>query len=432
MHGRCNSSSTLHGLILLGAVAGFVPGSPEGALKDWITSQGGFVAEHVQAEARDGLRGLFVTRDVAKGELLVSVPKSCLICVEDDPQWGLSPRELLTARLVGAVSRGEGTEYVSTLPKEQPLLCDFTDQELDMLQSSHIVDKARGMRPFLHESNKKILPFVTADLETVDWAERMVRSRAMLFERGWIYDQSNSAIPLGPIMAMVPLVDLANHRTRPIEEMEASEYIEPVALTRDETAVNLVAPVDLAAGTEITFPYRNDGNSKLLQDYGFAELIDQDVQLSFESLCLDSLEIGSPLLLGSEAEDKDAIATLCQQLHTRTGGSNSDVDERVVCETLRDCCRKQLQSMASSEQEDREALADLDAGRCNAPTTCTDIGRWRSILAFRIGQKAHLAKLDGVLSDLLTREGGDGDSVAVLTALRAMKGDHGTRSGLKI
>ena len=64
-----------------------------------------------------------VTQPVSAGELLVSVPRACVISAEEDPQWGLSLRELLTARLCGALSRGECEAYTQSLPQAEPLLC---------------------------------------------------------------------------------------------------------------------------------------------------------------------------------------------------------------------------------------------------------------------------------------------------------------------
>ena len=112
------------GALILGVhAASFTPNTPEHALARWVTSQGGFVGS-VAAETRGGLRGLYVTRPVSAGELLVSVPRACVISAEEEPQWGLSLRELLTARLCGALSRGECEPYTQSLPEEEPLLCE--------------------------------------------------------------------------------------------------------------------------------------------------------------------------------------------------------------------------------------------------------------------------------------------------------------------
>ena len=123
------------GALILGVHApSFTPNTPEHALARWVTSQGGFVGS-VAAETRGGLRGLYVTRPVSAGELLVSVPRACVISAEEDPQWGLSLRELATARLVGSLTRGEHAPYIATLPSDEPLLCDWSDAELAELQA---------------------------------------------------------------------------------------------------------------------------------------------------------------------------------------------------------------------------------------------------------------------------------------------------------
>ena len=118
------------GALILGVHApSFTPNTPEHALARWVTSQGGFVGS-VAAETRGGLRGLYVTRPVSAGELLVSVPRACVISAEEDPQWGLSLRELLTARLCGALSRGECEPYTRSLPEAEPLLCERSEASL--------------------------------------------------------------------------------------------------------------------------------------------------------------------------------------------------------------------------------------------------------------------------------------------------------------
>ena len=150
------------------------------ALARWVESEGGFVGD-VACGERDGVRGLYATKDVPKGTLLLSVPEACCIAADEDPQWGLSLRELATARLVGSLSRGERKVYMRTCcPKRRALLVDWSDAELAELQSPRLAEVARGpMAPFLDESVARVLPFVQGTEADVRWAERMVRSRAL-------------------------------------------------------------------------------------------------------------------------------------------------------------------------------------------------------------------------------------------------------------
>ena len=162
----------------------FTPGSREHALARWVESEGGFVGD-VACGERDGVRGLYATKDVPKGTLLLSVPEACCISADEDPQWGLSLRELTTARLVGSLSRGERKVYTDVLPEDVPLLVDWSHAELAELQSPRLAEVARGMAPFLDESVARVLPFVQGTEADVRWAERMVRSRAILCESGF-------------------------------------------------------------------------------------------------------------------------------------------------------------------------------------------------------------------------------------------------------
>ena len=228
----------LGAVVLSFSALAFTPSTPEHALARWVTSQGGFVGS-VAAETRGGLRGLYVTEPVGAGELLVSVPRACCISSTEDPQFGLSLRELLTARLCGALSRGEYEPYTQTLPEAEPLLCDWSEVELEQLQSPWLADLARGMPRFLAESNARVQPFVQAEPPTALWAERMVRSRALLFERSGY----------APTMSLVPIIDLANHHTPPRRAAGSAAAVAPVS--DDADAITLCAPTDLAAGEQV-------------------------------------------------------------------------------------------------------------------------------------------------------------------------------------
>ena len=127
------------------AVPAFSPGTPEHALATWVRREGGFVGKVRVETTRDGLRGLFVTEPVRAGELLVSVPPGCIVSADEDPQWGLSLRELLTARLVGARTRGQCQPYLDSLPTLDgaPLLCDWSDEASEMAQHRSEITRDR-------------------------------------------------------------------------------------------------------------------------------------------------------------------------------------------------------------------------------------------------------------------------------------------------
>ena len=345
MHG-VPSAARLVLAAVLGA-HGFAPGSREHALKRWVESEGGFVGD-VAAEVRDGLRGLYATKDVPKGTLLLGIPEACCIAADEDPQWGLSLRELCVARLVGSLSRGERAEYTETLPNEEPLLCDWSDAELDELQCPRLVDMAKGMLPFLAEINGRVLPFVTYATEAeVRRAERTVRTRGLVFD-GSFRGQ--------PMMALVPLLDLANHRTPDPGDME------PVGIVAVQPPhVALVAPRDLSQGDEVTICYRYDGNEKLLLDYGFAETL-RPGATSSEALHLDEGVV--PYSPSADLRALDALAVA----------------------KFRELLQETQAAAPTTLEEDRALLAE-------------SLGRRRHALAYRVGQKSLIAAALAALDD---------------------------------
>ena len=265
-------SSRWRGLVWCAAAtcaAGFHTGSPEHTLARWVESKGGFVSPALVSEKRFGRRGLYVSVPVVAGEVLLTVPQQCCISAEFDAQFGLSLHELAVARLLGATSRGEHAEYLEALPTAEPLLASWRAEELRELHSPALVAAARVQRARVSQTIETLRPWVSSELptSTIEWAERMVRSRALRFEPGW--DGLRSSL------CMVPLIDLANHATPGAAEEAAGTYVDPVCLVGSVDGAQglavLRAARDMSAGDEACFPYRREGNGALLLDYGFAE-----------------------------------------------------------------------------------------------------------------------------------------------------------------
>ena len=138
---------------------------------------------------------------------------------------------------------------------------------------------------------------------------------------------------------------------------------------------------------------------------GFAELLSPE-QPSHEAVRL-WLSGDEALQLGTDEAEAEAL----QQLPPDS-----------EAEALRAACEAELARLPTSEEADRTALVE-------APPPGVHEGRWRSALAYRIGQKAHLASMVGVLSSLL-QEGGEGEGKGeapsakqVGDALRALRSE---------
>lgn len=125
----------------------------------------------------------------------------------------------------------------------------------------------------------------------IDWAERLVRSRGIACT-----DAESGRRGLH----LLPLLDLANHRepspsvrkrAEAADEGEDDMHASPLIETEDGVTV-LCAPTALAAGDEITFRYTDEGNDRLLMDYGFAALTTpEDKEHLLDYVSLEELDV---------------------------------------------------------------------------------------------------------------------------------------------
>jgi len=250
-------------------------------LIDWLVAAGGYVGP-CEPRTQAGLRGLFITHDgVRAGEPLVAVPRECTL--RGDAGDGRRPIERLLVALLYARSEtgGRYSAYLDSLPHEVPLLRDWDRAQLSRLRSPDLSARVTDQRDWLNrlcETHSSACGVARAD---VRWAERLVRSRGVAYT-----DEAGR-----PGLQLVPLLDLANHR-RHEPDAEA-----PIVETADGMTVLCASPAaghQLRKGDQATFAYTcNEGNSRLLLDYGFAQL-GMDVYAGLDEL--DALLTRAPEL----------------------------------------------------------------------------------------------------------------------------------------
>lgn len=226
-------------------------------LADWLTAAGGYIGP-VSIQEHAGVRGLVCTRDgVREGEPLLAVPRECTI--QGFPAEGQRPIERLIIALLRA--RDEGSDgyfapYIGSLPLEVPLLRDWDADQLTRLHAPTVVAEVEEQRKWLERLCAAQPAAPQAD---VRWAERLVRSRGI----------ACADEVCGAGLQLVPLLDFANHRRHTADSSPA------IVETGDGMTVLCASPAgkELRAGDEITFAYTCDeGNARLLLDYGFAQL----------------------------------------------------------------------------------------------------------------------------------------------------------------
>ena len=261
--------SVLH--LIFTATAGTLQSLDVKALAEWISASGGYVGP-VAAQQRGGYRGLFCTQDgVRAGEPLLAVPRCCTL--RGAAGKGKRPIEMLITSLLAERDAGatsEFAQYIESLPASVPLLRDWSTARLNRLDAPDLAFDALSQ----HEWLARLGESQDHDFKHVEWAERLCRSRGIAYSDA---ESGESGLQL------VPLLDLANHRVQP------SDAHPPLVEYEDGVTV-LCACTDLEAGDEATFAYTEEGNARLLLDYGFAALKAPGVDADIEYVDLEGLE----------------------------------------------------------------------------------------------------------------------------------------------
>jgi hypothetical protein len=330
-------------------------GDDEGrpTLHAWLSSlaEAHDVRVHPSLEFREtehSGRGLFASRDVPIGEVLLSVPRALALSVQDGagvslPPDGAWPRvragvaaaspdagkswECVLARAVADAVAGDGgafwANYGGVMPPPESLALPFLipDGELASFEDAALaedalVERARiaALMPDLldpvkeegeeeeedseedSEEKKRKPPDVARSLAA--WALALVRSRALL--AGEVRGGGN-ARARALARAIVPFIDLANHaeggapnadyRCEGVETSSSRTPGVPPQKKKDATRFELVALRAVAAREEITLAYtRGEGTSRAhFAQYGF---------VPFGGYARDRVE-----LVGAEASD---------------------------------------------------------------------------------------------------------------------------------
>ena len=267
-------------------------------------------------------RGLFASRDIPIGEVLLSVPRALSLSVQDGagvslPPDGAWPRvragvaanapdagkswECVLARAVVDAVAGDGgafwARYGGMMPPPESLALPFLipDGELNSLEDAGLaedalVERARiaalmpdlldpvseegeeeapGASPSGEDDEKKQHPDVARSVAA--WALALVRSRVLLA------GEVRGAGPPLAARAIVPFIDLANHAEGGAPNADyRCEGVEtpgaPPPRREDSTRFELVAIKSIAAREEIALAYtKGEGTSRAhFAQYGFA------------------------------------------------------------------------------------------------------------------------------------------------------------------
>ena len=266
-------------------------------LRQAITSRGGLVGSLSDGLDASGTRGLIATEDIPQGEPLLVLPPGTYLTTSESIfdarslEWyesvdmaaaqlspPLKPFERLLMMLLFAKSEGEYHDlaaYLNTLPSSVDLLRDWSDAELDLLQSDSLKEAAISQAAHVERTCSRLesllverYPKEAERHAALTWGESIVRSRSL-------------AVPGASDLLMLPIFDFMNHRSRRREgaAIAPSDSPPPQLVMTEDGGVVLLSGCDLKAGEPIEIEYLQEsggGNRDLLLEYGFAEVLPED------------------------------------------------------------------------------------------------------------------------------------------------------------
>ena len=272
-----------------------------------------------------GLRGVFTSEAVTRGDRLLSIPlQSCLTVprgAEDDVDLAMA--------LIDAIETDEPwIAYCKDyLPRSTNAAIIWDEDEIDELQIPAVVEQAQALSERCIDTYKERFKATEADDEAEEADEKLGsngaagRSRtpsldewkwafSMVYSRSFSLEESRDG-GKGPLRAMAPFVDMFNHVPESPAEYaaqydawEAAGYDEPPSPWRleragqaaDESAadyvVSLYADRAVASGEEIRVPYGIETTGECLCTSGF---VPDDNSADYATIFADPVEVRASL-----------------------------------------------------------------------------------------------------------------------------------------
>lgn len=233
-----------------------------------------------------GVRGLFCTTNLKKGQLVCQIPSDCALALSDPNQSGDDAPTIAHggANFLDMYWNHQQNQqlwrpYLDTLPKQGSEQFDPTpdfllEDDLALLEFPRLIQRAKDRKEQVEKvAAEKGIP--KDDLQFATW---LVSSRAFQLslsapppaddempqydDRGQVIDKAQKKT----IRVMVPFIDMANHSSdQPNCKLT---LIDP---EKDDAWFALEATRPIAAGKELVISYGSgvDSSVELLMDYGF-------------------------------------------------------------------------------------------------------------------------------------------------------------------
>lgn len=368
-------------------------------LENWICGSGGIISGvEVRTDERGerGERGVFATRDLAPGELLLRIPNGILVTgnfarrdsvvaavfqavddanLEDTlEEYASSDKDTaaIVVLLIAEVARiKSGKEsvwkpWIDSLPKSFNSPVTVPQEVLDRrLMSSPVHIIATEIRAELEVLFKKFLvPFaverfpdafpphvVTYDLFL--WAHCVTESRAFDMSEGSVKSAESAGTSQG-MSVLAPFADMINHCSDPTRVNAcAKRWCPPCISSVQSDTVGFQVSVGchpVQKGSEVLISYGSLDNARLLLHYGFAELPNPSDQIKL-TLC--------------EPEDNSVDLTAKKELllGLANGGALGTVHELNIDDPLPGKLLASVRLLSMTEEEAASVTIHTDFGQ---------------------------------------------------------------------
>ncbi|PNW82543.1 hypothetical protein CHLRE_06g283200v5 [Chlamydomonas reinhardtii] len=235
----------------------------EQALLDWVIAEGGELRVTISRDEA-GVRGLYTTQPVKKGEVIVSIPQHIVLSVKNVAAAEASPQ--LLKEIHSPCSRLR--PYLDTLPGPDGVLTAYNWPEEYIKYLADPAMEEQLKNSFKLHARNTWLGHNDDEME-VTIPEAIGRKNITLKEWEHVVSLLSSrtfSIRKGAL-SLVPVLDLVNHDVRDINQLGNS------------STVDLVAGKDLAAGEQVTITYGSMRNDELLMYYGFVDTVTEPPRL---------------------------------------------------------------------------------------------------------------------------------------------------------
>jgi len=327
---------------------------------DWIKSKTGTIHDAIRWSEEQ--REMIMTDDVVKDTILMEIPKECIISLEstgiekfriDSGLYNEEQDVLIAVYLARQLEQGTGDfqNYLSTLPESasfDSLPRRWSEEDRDkLLGGSCILDRIKKSSDGAQTDFELVKDALGGQVPTFSNFDDMLAAVTSRAFAGFGATSQDSDI------AMVPLLDLCNHRR--------GNVTKNISYKRTDKGVEVTSCVDIERGSVLAITYGAKGNAQLLFNYGFCIANNLEPDGSSNDIVELKLKDGKPPIEMRTGPKSFTFGPLCKAIelfhvHSEESGKESEDSENDLEEFLNDEEEDDMDDMLYGDVGEREEM----------------------------------------------------------------------------